>query len=83
MEALADLDNSLKEVGCKLHIFRGCPLAIFRHIHCEYGIDKICFQRDCEPIWEARDNAVKGTVCIWKPIEKECAHDCNPLCRAV
>ena len=61
LECLADLDDSLQKIGSKLHIFIGDPVAVFRHLHANYSIDKICFEHDCEPIWHARDNAVKGT----------------------
>ncbi|KPJ20981.1 Cryptochrome-1 [Papilio machaon] len=44
------------------------------------GISKLCFEQDCEPVWRARDDAVKstcretGVVCrehvshtLWEP----------------
>lgn len=60
LECLADLNESLKKVGTKLHIFKGCPLAIFRHLHAKHALNGIFVIEDCEPIWSKRDQAVKG-----------------------
>lgn len=60
LECLADLNASLNNVGTQLHIFIGEPVAVFRFLHRKYVIEKLCFEQDCEPIWHARDNAVKG-----------------------
>jgi len=62
LECLADLNTSLKNVGTKLHIFYGEPVAVFRYLHRKYTIEKLCFEQDCEPIWHDRDRAVKGTA---------------------
>ena len=60
LECLADLDASLKNVGSKLHIFIGQPVAVFKYLHFKYTIDKLCFEHDSEPIWHKRDEAVKS-----------------------
>lgn len=60
IECLADLNESLRDVGTKLHVFMGCPVEVFRFLHREFQINKLCFIQDCEPIWHARDEAVKG-----------------------
>jgi cryptochrome len=59
LECLEDLNRNLQKVGSKLHIFIGDPVAVFRYLHVNHAIDKICFEQDCEPIWHERDNAVK------------------------
>ena len=62
LESLSDLDGSLRSYGAKLHIFKGCPLAVFNYLHNEFNLNKICCQTDCEPIYQARDNAVKSKL---------------------
>ena len=64
LECLNDLNESFKNIGTKLHIFMGCPLQIFRHLHSHLAIEKLCFVQDCEPIWHARDDAVKSEIII-------------------
>ena len=60
LECLEDLNRSLQSIGTKLYIFVGKPVTVFRYLHAKYSIEKICFEQDCEPIWHARDNAVKS-----------------------
>lgn len=62
LESLRDLDEQLKEfIGSfGLWIFRGKPEVIFRKLHEKLGINKICFEKDCEPIWKERDEKVKN-----------------------
>lgn len=62
LECLADLNESFQKVGTKLHVFRGCPLAIFRHLHANHDLKKIFVIEDCEPIWHQRDTTVKGNL---------------------
>lgn len=60
IECLADLDEQFKLFGGPgLLIFRGKPEKIFRRLHEELGINKICYEQDCEPIWNKRDEAVE------------------------
>lgn len=60
IESLADSDTQFKELGGPgLLIFRGKPTVIFRRLHEELRINKICYEQDCEPIWEERDKAVE------------------------
>lgn len=83
IESLIDLDNQLKKIaGSGLLIFCGQPAEIFRKLHKHLGIDKICFEQDCEPIWNERDTKVKN-LCyeleidyvekvshtLWNPLE--------------
>jgi len=62
LECLADLDNTLRKMGSRLHVFRGCPLAVFRYLHSGNGLKKVCFEQDCEPIWHFRDDSVKSLL---------------------
>lgn len=59
IESLMDLDCQLKERGGGLLVLRGRPVDIFRKLFEELGINKICFEQDCEPIWKQRDDSVK------------------------
>lgn len=60
IESLTDLDEQFKSFGGPgLFTFRGKPTAIFKRLHKELGINKICFEQDCEPIWNTRDEAVQ------------------------
>ncbi|KAK7792275.1 hypothetical protein R5R35_013307 [Gryllus longicercus] len=59
LESLQDIDNKLHEVGGKLSLFRGNPVEVFHFISEKFNLRKICFEQDCEPIWQERDNAVK------------------------
>ncbi|XP_070532664.1 cryptochrome-1-like [Ptychodera flava] len=58
-ECLQDLDNQLKEVGGRLYVFQGDPCEIFSTLFQEWGVKRLCFEQDPEPIWQPRDNAVK------------------------
>lgn len=60
LESLADLDDQFKKLGGHgLLLMRGNPVEIFRKMWKEFGITKICFEHDCEPIWNERDDNVK------------------------
>lgn len=58
-ESLADLNEQFKRNGGPgLFIFRGKPATIFKRLHEELGINKLCYEQDCEPIWRKRDDEV-------------------------
>lgn len=58
IECLADLDEQFKlSGGPGLLMFQGKPTTVFRRLHEELGINKICYEQDCEPIWNDRDKA--------------------------
>lgn len=60
LESLTDLDEQLKEKGGNgLLIFQGNPAYIFRTLITELGINKICYEQDCEPIWRQRDEKIE------------------------
>jgi cryptochrome len=62
LECLHDLNESLQNVGTKLHVFQGCPLEVFRYLQTVQTINKLCFIQDCEPIFHERDIAVKSKI---------------------
>lgn len=62
IESLADLDNQFKRLGGPgLFIFCGQPATIFRRMKEKLGINRICYEQDCEPIWQKRDFGVQIT----------------------
>lgn len=69
MESLQDLDSQFKEKGGRLHLLQGDPTEIFRKLHEKLGINKICYEQDCEPIWANRDKKVE-MVCNELHIER-------------
>ncbi|KOB58217.1 Cryptochrome, partial [Operophtera brumata] len=62
LEALDDLDSQFKKFGGRLIMVKGKPKEVFRRLWEEFGIRKLCFEQDCEPVWRARDDSVK-TAC--------------------
>jgi cryptochrome len=61
LESLEDLDEQFKKFGGPgLLFFRGDSVQIFRRLWHELGINKICFEEDCEPIWNERDERVEA-----------------------
>lgn len=82
LDALEDLNRKFHDLGGQLYIFCGEPTTIFHQLWETYGIRKICFEQDCEPIWQTRDNKVRdlcqklGITCsenishtLWDPNE--------------
>ena len=60
LESLADLNEQFKQLGGPgLLLFRGDPVTIFRKLWQELCINKICYEQDCEPIWNERDEGVE------------------------
>lgn len=73
MDSLKDIHDQLQNLSLslgRLYILQGNPVEIFRRLHEICGIKKLCFEQDCEPIWNRRDNSVKklchdlGITCI-------------------
>nr|BAF45421.1 cryptochrome precursor [Dianemobius nigrofasciatus] len=70
LESLQDIDSQLKKYGGNLYLFHGTPLCVFQYISQTIGLHKLCFEQDCEPIWQHRDDLVKkfckenGIKCI-------------------
>ena len=62
IDSLHDLHEQLQNLPIpngRLYIFQGNPVHIFRQLNQNFKVQKICFEQDCEPIWNARDNDVK------------------------
>lgn len=56
LECLNDLDEQFKQHGGPgLFIFRGKPAKILHNMKIKFGINKVCYEQDCEPIWHKRD----------------------------
>ncbi|CAH1799144.1 unnamed protein product [Owenia fusiformis] len=72
LECLEDLDRQFKDAGGRLYVLYGKPVDVFREIHQEWGVTKICFEQDPEPIWQNRDALVRdfcksaGIECVEK-----------------
>jgi len=60
LECLEDLKGNLKEAGGELHIFKGSPISVFRHLHSLYKISTVSVQQDCEPIWQLRNLEIQN-----------------------
>ncbi|XP_053955954.1 cryptochrome-1 [Anastrepha ludens] len=66
LKSLADINNQLQAVHSsagglgKLYLFQGNPTAIFRRLNDHCQLNKICFEQDCEPIWNRRDDSVRA-----------------------
>ncbi|XP_059474948.1 cryptochrome-1 [Neocloeon triangulifer] len=61
LESLGDLDRQLRSVGGRLWLLRGNPSTILQRLWEEVALTRVCYERDCEPIWRARDAAVRAT----------------------
>ncbi|CAH3896630.1 unnamed protein product [Pieris brassicae] len=61
LEALEDLDTQFRQYGGRLHMIKGKPDDVFRRLWEEFGITKLCYEQDCEPIWRERDESVRAT----------------------
>ncbi|XP_037947512.1 cryptochrome-1 [Teleopsis dalmanni] len=62
LDSLQDINEQLQATSGgigRLFIFQGNPVSIFRRLNDFVNIQKICFEQDCEPIWNERDNSVK------------------------
>ncbi|XP_065354622.1 cryptochrome-1 [Calliphora vicina] len=73
LDSLKDIHDQLQNLSLslgRLYLLQGNPVQIFRRLHEQCGIKKLCFEQDCEPIWNRRDNAVKelchdlGITCL-------------------
>ncbi|KAG7302510.1 hypothetical protein JYU34_012424 [Plutella xylostella] len=80
LESLDDLDSQFKKHGGRLLMVKGQPSTIIRRLWEEFGIRKLCFEQDCEPVWRERDDSVRrecsqtGIKCVqhvshtlWEP----------------
>lgn len=60
LESLEDLDQSLQNISTRLHVFKGDPIAILRHLHSQFGINTLSFTCESEPTWQNRCKSVEG-----------------------
>ncbi|XP_039961054.1 cryptochrome-1 [Bactrocera tryoni] len=66
LNSLAEIDKQLKgirgasDIAGKLYLFQGNPTTVFRRLNEYYRLNKICFEQDCEPIWNRRDDSVRA-----------------------
>lgn len=72
LESLQDLDENLKKYGGRLYVFHGNPVKILSDLFSEWSVGRLTFEQDPEPIWSARDYAVRklctdsGVECVEK-----------------
>jgi deoxyribodipyrimidine photo-lyase len=59
IESLKDLDTRLKEVGSKLHIFKGENISVIKYLINEWGITDIVFNQDYTPYARERDRGIE------------------------
>ncbi|KAK6912169.1 Cryptochrome/DNA photolyase, FAD-binding domain [Dillenia turbinata] len=59
LESLSDLDSSLRKMGSKLLVMKGEPSEVLIHCLKMWGINKLCFEYDTDPYYQALDNKVK------------------------
>ncbi|KAG8231453.1 Cryptochrome 1 [Ladona fulva] len=72
LESLSDINSQLQSHGGKLYLLNGKPFEIFKTLKEEVGLQKICFEQDCEPIWKERDDSVKD---LCQEIGIECVEE--------
>lgn len=59
LESLVDLDLSLKKLGSRLLVFKGEPSEILIRCLQEWDVNKLCFEYDTDPYYQALDMKVK------------------------
>ncbi|XP_049580176.1 cryptochrome-2 [Syngnathus scovelli] len=58
LEALKDLDCSLKKLNSRLFVVRGQPAEVFPRLFKEWKMTRLTFEYDPEPYGKERDNAI-------------------------
>ncbi|XP_059191050.1 cryptochrome-2 [Centropristis striata] len=58
LEALEDLDNSLKKLNSRLFVVRGQPTEVLPRLFKEWKVTKLTFEYDPEPYGKERDGAI-------------------------
>nr|XP_020443657.1 cryptochrome-2-like isoform X2 [Monopterus albus] len=58
LEALEDLDNSLKKFHSRLFVVRGQPTDVFPRLFKEWKVTRLTFEYDPEPYGKDRDGAI-------------------------
>ncbi|KAJ4718316.1 (6-4)DNA photolyase [Melia azedarach] len=59
LESLVDLDLSLKKLGSRLLILKGDPSEVVVRCLKEWNVNKLCFEYDTDPYYQALDEKVK------------------------
>ena len=62
VQSLEDLDKKLRAFGGRLYVFQGCCMDVFRYLHSEYGLARLCFRKFCEARWQEMDEQIKGLL---------------------
>ncbi|XP_029952419.1 cryptochrome-2 isoform X2 [Salarias fasciatus] len=58
LEALEDLDSSLKKLNSRLFVVRGQPTDVFPRLIKEWNVTRLTFEYDPEPYGKERDGAI-------------------------
>uniref|UniRef100_A0A8C5I628 Cryptochrome-2-like n=1 Tax=Gouania willdenowi TaxID=441366 RepID=A0A8C5I628_GOUWI len=58
LEALEDLDSSLKKLNSRLFVIRGQPTDVFPRLFKEWRVTRLTFESDPEPYGKERDAAI-------------------------
>ncbi|KAF3689281.1 Cryptochrome-2 [Channa argus] len=58
LEALEDLDSSLKKLNSRLFVVRGQPTDVFPRLFKEWKVTRLTFEYDPEPYGKERDGAI-------------------------
>ncbi|XP_041651051.1 cryptochrome-2 [Cheilinus undulatus] len=58
LEALEDLDNSLRKLNSRLFVVRGQPTDVFPRLLKEWKVTRLTFEYDPEPYGKERDGAI-------------------------
>ncbi|XP_042266889.1 cryptochrome-2 [Thunnus maccoyii] len=58
LEALEDLDSSLKKLNSRLFVVRGQPTDVFPRLFKEWKVTRLSFEYDPEPYGKERDGAI-------------------------
>nr|XP_056707892.1 cryptochrome-2 [Euleptes europaea] len=58
LQALEDLDNSLRKLNSRLFVVRGQPTDVFPRLFKEWGVTRLTFEYDSEPFGKERDAAI-------------------------
>ncbi|KAL8561485.1 hypothetical protein ACOMHN_011167 [Nucella lapillus] len=68
LECLRDLDESFRKVGTRLFVLHGMPEKVFPKLFQEWGVNRVTFEQDPEPVWQERDSKVKA-ICKVSQVE--------------
>ncbi|KAI5660527.1 hypothetical protein M9H77_29320 [Catharanthus roseus] len=64
LESLRDLDSSLQKLGSRLLVLKGEPSEVVIRCLKEWRINKLCFEYDTEPYYQALDDKVKNYAAV-------------------